>query len=373
MKFRLLNDFDFRQVSAAMPGSASARVSAATGLSRIPSPRKRLTQTATSQAAANSSSPSKSATAVPPASIAAYLCVKESTGHELQSAEELEWALQHAGYNPTRAFMDRHWERGSRETMSYREFHHILQTEPTPRKLDVVSYFRTFDPRGEGTLDSERFVRAMTAAKEGDNGVSEDVVRSLVGNPKYRRPGGMFDYIAFCGDVFKTSADLIDLAKQRAATAEESLELNSKTYKVKRKASGAQADAAAAAAKISALVSSVTTNGAFYFEGDSIISHQYNMEVAVDGAHEISIRPSGDANAASADCQLYIFRVESSVGGGGADDEADSLAASMSSRATTDSSSVASGGIRYHYVGRSPLVLSGGFVSNESLQEYSSW
>ena len=57
---------------------------------------------------------------------AAYLCVKETTAEDLVSALELEAALQHAGYNPSRTLLDRYWTSDT-ESVPYQEFHQILQ------------------------------------------------------------------------------------------------------------------------------------------------------------------------------------------------------------------------------------------------------
>lgn len=93
----------------------------ASGASRIPSPRKGPTTAAAASRAAPAAT-SKSVSA----SKAAFLCVKETTAEDLASAVELEAALQHAGYNPSRTLLDRYWTSGT-ESVPYQEFHQILQ------------------------------------------------------------------------------------------------------------------------------------------------------------------------------------------------------------------------------------------------------
>ena len=90
------------------------------GPSRIPSPRKAASRPAVAAAAAVA--PKKPVSA----SRAAYLCVKESTAEDLSSVVELEAALQHAGYNPSRTLLDRYWTSDT-ESLPYQEFHQILQ------------------------------------------------------------------------------------------------------------------------------------------------------------------------------------------------------------------------------------------------------
>ena len=68
--------------------------------------------------------------------------------------------------------------------------------------------------------------------------------------------------------------------------AEDNAEVNSKTFRVKRKVSGGSP--LKAARRTWATTRSM--RGAFYFEGDSIISHQYNLDVRSDGVYNISIK-----------------------------------------------------------------------------------
>ena len=87
--------------------------------------------------------------------------------------------------------------------------------------------------------------------------------------------------------------------------------------------------------------------GAFYFEADSIISHQFTFNVGVEGYFEISISPHEIANL-PVDCQLFLFRLLEDNGNRSPD-------------------------AKYHFVARTPLVLQKGFISNESLEYPKSW
>ena len=61
--------------------------------------------------------------------------------------------------------------------------------------------------------------------------MSKDSVLPFLQNPAFNRKD-RFDYKAFCQEVFQTSAELAKLAMEKAAKSEETLALNSKTYKV---------------------------------------------------------------------------------------------------------------------------------------------
>ena len=160
----------------------------------------------------------------------------------------------------------------------------FAQLEPLPRKLDVVSHFRKFDPDGEGVIDGDLFLAAMT--QRGLKNLKASAVRAVLDNPEYRAPSGRFNYVAFCNDVFKTSSDLMELAKERAAKADDNVEVNSKTFKVKRKVSAGSP----LKAQSVTWASTQTVRGAFYFEGESIISHQYNLDIRADGIYNLSIK-----------------------------------------------------------------------------------
>ncbi len=45
------------------------------------------------------------------------------------------------GYNPTPRLLSRYWRQDTR-SFSFKEFEHLVQTEPKPRKIDLISYFR---------------------------------------------------------------------------------------------------------------------------------------------------------------------------------------------------------------------------------------
>lgn len=263
---------------------------------------------------------------------AAFIGVKGSISQDLDSREEFEWALQNAGYNPTPEFMNRYWTPNT-QGICFREFDHILQMEPLPRKLDLLSYFRMFDPENEGLIAHEQFLVAMTTRGKR---LSTASLASILDNPNWNRDGSL-DYKAFVADVFETSAKLAEVLKNNAITEEQNLIVNSNTYKVKRKASSPSH-------KIT-WNSQGKVKGAFYFEGENIIGHQYNLVVEKDGLHEVLIHPNCKRNV---DCQVFIFKV-------------------------TDENVQGSPENKYKYIGCSPLVIVKGFISGETIEARQSW
>ena len=84
--------------------------------------------------------PSPSKVRQPSASKAAFLCVKESLSEQLESRDELEAALQHAGYNPTRRMLDRLWVEG--RPIDFAAFAAICQSEPVPKINEIIALFK---------------------------------------------------------------------------------------------------------------------------------------------------------------------------------------------------------------------------------------
>ncbi len=137
--------------------------------SPIRSPRKSpaASSPAPASAAAATSSPSRRPRSSP--AEAAFLCVKASLAEDLESEEELAAALTMAGghvermlvvrrtdselnalffgsvssgYNPTRKLLCRYWRQEETRSFSFKQFEHFMQTEPKPRKIDLISYFK---------------------------------------------------------------------------------------------------------------------------------------------------------------------------------------------------------------------------------------
>jgi len=112
---------------------------------------------------------------------------------------------------------------------------------------------------------------------------------------------------SFCEQAKITSQDLMDLARELANANGQNYALNSKTYrvifllaflsyksrfqfligiKVRKKSSSPQ--------KVGSVWSNhcTTLKGAFFFEADSMISHQYTLTISQTGKYQISIHVS---------------------------------------------------------------------------------
>merc|ERR1719510_2845532 len=105
----------------------------------------------------------------------------------------------------------------------------------------------------------------------------------------------MFNYEKYCHDVIDTSEKLLKKVTQITIETEQSFAVNSKTYKVRRSSKSPQHYLPDDAGRRSATPkheptwkSTSSSKGAFYFEGEFLISHQYNMEITERQQCEIS-------------------------------------------------------------------------------------
>jgi len=283
---------------------------------------------------------------------ASYLCVKASVAEDLESAEELQAALQYCGFNPTDETIEHHWN-GSR--ISFQQYDRIVGLKQLPGQDDLINSFRKFDPSGTGKISRQRLTEALTCRGEK---LSSELVDKYIGDPDFSESsvcggggggggdsnGGNnqiqsdFNYSLFLDATMKTRDALLKQVKAITADNENNFAINSKTYtKVRRKSSSPQkhqtkstlttttelvatgSDSIAGKTVTTATAAittvgpewktSVFSKGAFFFEGESLISHQFNLEIQQRQRVQISIQSLDN----KADCQLFIFKINEVV------------------------------------------------------------
>ena len=253
---------------------------------------------------------------------AAYLMVKGSLAEDLVSIQELAEALQFAGFNPTKRSLSRHWlETTSR--LTYSQFCNITEIEPIPTEKSLLEMFDKLDDKNVGFLTHDEFLLNMTTRGEK---IPLEVIENLIANEEYNQDKKFF-YRKFCHDIIETKDKLADLALEKLQKDEEELMVNSKTYKVKRKTASPTKSLSDSPSKsfsnsplkyqshlpspnksrlesptksLSPSSDDVVTpinwscnlksKGCFYFENDSIISHQFALIVKKKSQHKICIK-----------------------------------------------------------------------------------
>ena len=200
------------------------------------------------------------------------------------------------GYNPTQKLLSRYWKPGSTRSIAFKEFDHILQTEPKPRKLDLLVAFRRLDPGGTGTIEHDAFKKAFGTR-------DPEMTKRYLEDPQFNRDG-RFDYSAFCEAAFSTSSALGRAAAEAAEGRRSTQEVNSRTYKVKKRPSVGSPQK-----QQHNWGRSLRRKGAFYFEGESVIAHQYSLRVSGEaGTFRLDIGAE-EGRATRADCQLFVFKI----------------------------------------------------------------
>ena len=197
--------------------------------------------------------------------------------------------------------------------------------------------FEKLDTNNLGYLTHDEFVLNMTS--RGDK-LPPGVIENLIANKEYNEDK-KFMYRKFCSDVIVTSKKLSNLALEQLQKDEDEFMVNSKTYKVRRKTASPDKSLSSSPAKsLSSPTKSVVSSssnkcdsedvvtstptptptnlnchlkskGCFYFENETIISHQYSLTVKSRAPHRISVASEqqyhNTAAAATVDVQLYVF------------------------------------------------------------------
>jgi len=284
------------------------------------------------------------------ASKAAYLMVKGSIGEDLSSREEFTTALRYAGFNPSHRSTSNYWTETTRQ-LTFSQFCNITEIEPVPTEESLVAAFQKLDEKGQGYISHDDFLLSMTTRGEKLPGT---VIDNMLQDARYNRDR-KFLYPAYCQAVVETTKILTELAVDKITREEEDFSVNSQTYKVRRKTaspvksenstkmslgppgsepstkknsvpvkknssllppasplsdnSTQQGSPVASPEAPQQWQSKLRSKGSFFFECDTLISHQYQVSVPVSSICRLAIQAEQQyKNAAPlVDVQLYLF------------------------------------------------------------------
>ena len=226
---------------------------------------------------------------------ASYLCVKSTLSEDLETPDELCTALQYYGMNPTRETVSKHWK-GVR--MSFNEFDEIVSKEASQN--DLMASFRKLDPSGSGQISKQLLIESLVNRGEK---LPRDLVERYVNDPTFSTAENSFNYVTFLKESIKTSNALMQQVKDIVTENEQNFVVNSKTYTKERKKSPQKRQSKEEHQPV--WKTQVFSKGAFFFEAESLISHQYNLEIQLRQRVEISIESLDNKT----DCQLFIFKI----------------------------------------------------------------
>ena len=220
--------------------------------------------------------------------------------------------------------------------MTFSQFCDLVEIEPIPSEKSLLMMFEKLDTNNLGYLTHDEFILNMTS--RGDK-LPAGVIENLIANKEYNEDK-KFMYRKFCSDVIETSKKLSNLALEQLQKDEDEFMVNSKTYKVRRKTASPDKSLSSSPAKsLSSPTKSVVSSssnkcdsedvvtptptptnlnchlkskGCFYFENETIISHQYSLTVKSRAPHRISVTSEqqyhNTAAAAPVDVQVKCQR-----------------------------------------------------------------
>ena len=168
--------------------------------------------------------------------------------------------------------------------------------------------FQKLDEKHLGYLTHEEFLLNMTTRGEK---LPTEMIENLLRNEIYN-DDKRFYYQKYCHDIIETSKKLENLAIEKVQQQDEEYQMNSKTYKVKRKTASPTKSVSSLAQRsptksltsssshkcdsdgvitphVTTLGHSTQARGSFYLEQDSVISHQFSLMVRAAATHRISV------------------------------------------------------------------------------------
>ncbi|XP_071984166.1 EF-hand calcium-binding domain-containing protein 7 isoform X1 [Engystomops pustulosus] len=283
---------------------------------------------------------------------AAYLTVFKSSLDNITERQQLCLVLQRAGRNPSNRTLSRYWTAKTKE-LNFDDFCAIVRREKPAAKSELLKAFRKLDPTSRGYITHDELTRVLTT--KGEKMSPEEV--SAILRLADVNIGGRMDYNKFC-NTFLSTCD------QCAKTAAEKMETNNRA---KRQQFGSQIESSpersasprnqrfndsdttprkgeskssrpSSARKYRGTLSTVInmgplkisrhvepsdlqewqgarSRGCFYLEENSIISHQYRLQLTLKSTVYLTIKPLNLSRAEgksspwmSVDTALYVLK-----------------------------------------------------------------
>ncbi len=152
------------------------------------------------------------------------------------------------------------------------------------------------DPQGTGSIPHQTFLEVLVN-KGGDSPISPQLAQKYLNNPTFNKNKGFFDYATFCECCFETSKALDAAALELQNKKIKEQEINTRTYRVNKNNNQTP------------IKTNRLMRGAFYFEGDSIIGHQYTLRVQQRSKFKIDVSVSADCGGVNVDSRVFVFKL----------------------------------------------------------------
>lgn len=247
---------------------------------------------------------------------AAYLCVKHSVAEDLTSYEDIKRALQYAGHNPTPSFLAKCWQEGQTESITYENFCSLAEQLPEIVIDDMEMLFMKVFGNADGKVSEEEFKNTLTSGDHARDLSDADLDYIL--QEANIVTEGVVDCSKLCKVIHHTINEMKQLSLQKLEERSAFQRINSKTFtrKKREKCSKVEGNLSHSLSSQSSLNldgwNEASLKGCFYLDKQSVLAHQYFMEVSCMGPTVVKVRPKSymkqEPGRGPVDTLAYIFR-----------------------------------------------------------------
>ncbi|XP_042232594.1 EF-hand calcium-binding domain-containing protein 7-like [Homarus americanus] len=247
---------------------------------------------------------------------AAYLCVKPTVAEDLTSCEELKRALQYAGLNPTPSFLAKYWQEGETESLTYEVFCRLTEQLPEIVIDDMETLFMKVFGTADGKVGENDFRNMLTSGDHGRDLSDADL--DYVLQEAGIVADGVVDCSRLCKVILHTVNEMKQLSLQKLEERSNFQRINSKTFTRKKREQYSNPDSSLtqASSQHPSLIldgwNEASLKGCFYLDKQSVLAHQYCMEISCMGPTVVKVRPKNymqqEAGRGPVDTLAYIFR-----------------------------------------------------------------
>lgn len=247
---------------------------------------------------------------------AAYLCVKSTVAEDLMSCEEVKRALQCAGYHPTPSFLAQCWQEGKVESITYENFCSLAEQLPEITIDDIEALFINVFGTADGKVRENEFRSLLTSGGHARD-LSEPDLNSILQESNVVKDG-VVDCSKLCKVILHTINEMKQLSLQKLEERSNFQRINSKTFtrKKREKYSSPEGSIVRGSPSGSALNlvgwNEASLKGCFYLDKQSVLAHQYCMEISCMGPTVVRMKPKSymkqEPGKGPVDTLAYIFR-----------------------------------------------------------------
>lgn len=247
---------------------------------------------------------------------AAYLCVKSTVAEDLMSCGELKRALQCAGYHPTPSFLAECWLDGKTESITYENFCSLAEQLPEITIDDIEALFIKVFGTADGKVGENDFRNKLTS---GDHvrDLSDTDLNCILQEANVVT-NGVVDCSKLCKVILHTINEMKQLSLQKLEERSNFQRINTKTFTRKKREKYSSPEGSILHGSPSRSTLNLdgwnedSLKGCFYLDKQSVLAHQYCMEISCMGPTVVKMKPKSymkqEPGRGPVDTLAYIFR-----------------------------------------------------------------